>query len=216
MSDYDRLGWFKSEIGRLEAESAAAVRRHSDALASYDHHAAGNAQREIARLETQLVQVESGRDMLERQLQHRQHRQHQQQYRQPGTVEDAIRSLPNLTDSERAYLRAHPDAIMRPENQRRLEVAFLDAQRQGLERGSDRYFDHFDRRLGYDRSGRSGRASDPSMPRSVCDAEAGAREKGHDLTAQEAAKISGLTKEQYAAAAREVEARGMFNREAKA
>src|ERR1700756_5717797 len=99
MTDYDRYRWMNSEIGRLEAESSNAERRLSDALSTYDHQAAAQAQRDITKLESQLVQLNANKDMHERQLQQRQHQQHQQQqqYRQPATVEDAIRSLPNLT-----------------------------------------------------------------------------------------------------------------------
>ena len=57
--------------------------------------------------------------------------------------------MPNLLPSERDWLRQHPDPLMSPDNQQRLQVAFYDAERKGIKRGSPEYFEHFSERLGH-------------------------------------------------------------------
>jgi hypothetical protein len=66
-------------------------------------------------------------------------------------LDQALAHLPDLIDSEREYLREHPDAVRNPLSIERMKVAFLDAKRGGIERGSPEYFALFDDRLGYAR-----------------------------------------------------------------
>jgi len=71
-----------------------------------------------------------------------------QQYQQP-TVEQVLAQMPALIDSERDWLRRHPDALSDQRQVLRLQAAYIDAQEQGIERGSRDYFDFFNDRLGY-------------------------------------------------------------------
>jgi hypothetical protein len=67
----------------------------------------------------------------------------------PRNVDEAISLMPGLLNSERQWLRDHPDAVTDPLNLQRLDVAFQDAQARGIKRGSEEYFQHFEDRLGY-------------------------------------------------------------------
>jgi hypothetical protein len=120
--------------------------------------------------------------------------------------------MPSLLESERQYLREHPDAIMDPGNQKRLEAAYLDAQRDGIERGSDSYFAFMDERLGYDSGSKASNKSgggarrtvqtSRDMPKELRDAESRLAAEGVKLTIADAAKISGLTLNEYRDAAK--------------
>jgi len=63
-------------------------------------------------------------------------------------VEQLLANMPDLLPAEKDWLRANPATILDPHNQRRLEVAFADAQTRGIERASPEYFQFFDERLG--------------------------------------------------------------------
>jgi hypothetical protein len=87
--------------------------------------------------------LEDGRQALEQRLNQPLPRPQQQ----PVTVDQIINNMP-LTSEERAYLRQHPELIRDPVNNKRLEVAYLDAQARGIARGGPEYFDFFNNRLG--------------------------------------------------------------------
>lgn len=139
-----------SAISAVQSESKSALAAYTAALQAQDYTTAGQAQQRMMRAEARLVQLESGKDELERRLQQPpQPQQYQTTSVQQPHVEQMLSTMPGLLEKEREYIRKHPESLTNPANQRRLEVAFLDAQQRGLERGSDDYFKLFDERLGY-------------------------------------------------------------------
>lgn len=139
-----------SAIAAAQSEVESAKQAYVTARQANDFAAEADAQDRLATARSRLVSLEAGKDELERRIKEQpQQRQHQVPLPSPSGIEQALSSMPGLIDSEREYLRRHPDAIMDPANQRRLEVAWLDAQKQGIERGSKAYYAFFDSRLGY-------------------------------------------------------------------
>lgn len=58
--------------------------------------------------------------------------------------------MPALTNEERDWIREHPDAVQSQENIMAMQVAFRDAQKRGIRRNSQEYFQFFNDRLGYE------------------------------------------------------------------
>jgi hypothetical protein len=144
-------------IRESELESEAAERRYADAWAAADGLGVAKAQREMADISYRRGVLQDGLNELRpEQPEASTNAQPPQLVRdgnvireapQPQTVEDALARM-DLLPSERDYLRRHPDALT-PQNIERLRVAYNDAQRMGVQRGSKEYFRHFDGRLGY-------------------------------------------------------------------
>jgi hypothetical protein len=112
-----------------------------------DHNGMADAQRRIARAESRIVQLESGRDGYEEQQAARANQQQQQQVRQP-TVQDVINTMPNLLPEKREWLTKHPELIADGARVQELQGAFWASQRMGLQRGSQQYLDFIADRVG--------------------------------------------------------------------
>jgi len=150
-------------ISREEAYAAEVERRYADAMSIGDFVAAGRHQRELFSSQGRIDVMREGLNELREEVRPQLVRQGnvvseaapppQRQPQQPPTVEQVIASMPNLIDSERKYIRDHPDSVDGRENQMRMQTAFLDATKRGLERGSPEYFAFFSERMGYDDAG---------------------------------------------------------------
>lgn len=143
-------------IAAFKAEAEIAKQEIAAALAANDHGAVAAAYDKLAEAKSRLIALEAGKAELDRAKANPPPPVQQQQAPAyapappPQTqIEQVLATLPSLVDSERQWIRQHPDALLDPANQQRLQVAYLDAQARGLARGSDEYFQFFNDRLGY-------------------------------------------------------------------
>lgn len=71
------------------------------------------------------------------------------------TVEERVDAIPNLTASERQWLKDHPDAITDQQRNNELGVAYDRAMKAGHARGTKAYFDYLEEFMGYARPERT-------------------------------------------------------------
>jgi hypothetical protein len=115
-----------------------------------DHSGMSDAQRRIARAESRLVQLESGRDAWDTREQ-----QQQQPVQQQMTTEQLINSMP-LMPEEREWLLKHQHLVTNQASITELQGAFNASQRLGLQRGSQEYLNFIAERVGADAAGAAG------------------------------------------------------------
>lgn len=149
-AEQSQLDSILNALGAAQTEAEAAQGAYEAALASQDYRMAAEAQRKISRAEAKILQLENGKEAYEARIQE-QARQLEQQPAQPQqqTPDQIINNMQGLVPSEREWLRKHPELITDPKNNRILEAAFYEAERRGLQRGTDKYFEFFDERMGF-------------------------------------------------------------------
>lgn len=145
---------YESVVNALAATKVEAdqlQQHYEDALATNDHKKAAEVHRAMVKAETRLSQLEEGKLEFERTFEDRKKNPPQPvQQQQPANIENILAQMPALTNDERDWLRQHPDAVTNQRQVARLQVAYLDAEQQGIKRGSKEYFRFFEDRLGYD------------------------------------------------------------------
>jgi len=217
-------------LDRVELESADAEQRLAVAMASGDASGAARIQNELTDITYRKNVL---RDGLEEMRGGRREpapqdvsgggpvrdpvRQQPQQPQRPANVEQVLASLPGLTNAEREWCRQHPEALLDPNNQLRMNIAFQDAAARGIQRGSEEYFQFFEDRMGYggDRSRRETRDADEydgvdagggvrvAAPPSRNRSSGGGRQlrEGQVMLSQaerDAARFSGISEVEYA------------------
>jgi hypothetical protein len=138
-------------IAATNSEMDAAKNAYAAARGRNDFMAEAEAQQKIAVCSARLISLEGGREELEEKIKHPPvtTQQPQQPAPQGGqNIDQVIAQMPGLMDKERDWLRKHPDAIGGA-NLTRLQVAYYDATQRNIQRGSDKYFEFLDDRLGY-------------------------------------------------------------------
>lgn len=148
-AEYDAI---LNAIGAAESEAESAER--DIALAgdptNPDPKRAAEANRRMARAEARLVQLQDGKDAIERAKTTAATRAKEQPTRRENpTVEQYVDQLPNLSHSQREWLKKHPDALTDNRKNMRLQGAHVEAEDQGLSAGSTEYFEYLEERLGY-------------------------------------------------------------------
>lgn len=130
-----------------ELESAKGALRAAGEAGDWDKQA--DAQARIAQAAGRLMQLEDGKAALES----RQERQKTEAKKEPVktnlSVDEYIDSMPNLLNSERTWMKAHPELMTDPRKNARLQAAYFDAEDAKHARGSDAYFQFIEERLGY-------------------------------------------------------------------
>lgn len=151
-------------IDSVEQAAKAAVRAYADASANGDYEAAAEAQRSIARAESQLLQLNNGKRALEDRLQARTEGRVQDdvpQFRpQPQDPIEAMAA--NLTPKSAAWLRAHPDAAKHVSKLTAAHSAAVELE--GIEVESPAYFEYIEKRLGMGEASPP-KKEDPAPPR---------------------------------------------------
>lgn len=71
------------------------------------------------------------------------------------TVEERVDAIPDLTESERRWLKAHPDAITDQQRNNELGVAYHRATKAGHARGTEGYFSFIEEFMGYSKPERT-------------------------------------------------------------
>ncbi len=149
-AEYDAI---LNAIGAAESEAEKAQQDMALASENADHKALADANRRLSRAESRLVQLNDGKDAIEqaktKQAQRERYERENPRPKQPQTVEDYISALPNLMQSQRDWLRNHPEALTDTRKNMRLQGAHVEAEDQGFRAGSTEYFDYLDQRLGY-------------------------------------------------------------------
>jgi hypothetical protein len=120
--------WLDAELELARRKANDEASRHTYAVQSGDFAGASQAQRELAQMGNRIVNWRR----LKTSGNGSSNINNTRDQRQPASAEEMIASMPALTNRERQWLREHPDTITNPANQRRLEVAYLDAQAQAL------------------------------------------------------------------------------------
>jgi len=189
-AEYDNL---VTSIALCQQESENAQYEYQQAVARGDYSAMAEAQRRMSRAEGRLAQLEGGKEALDGNQpsgSYPTQSQATQQYQQrPPTAMELINGMPGLSAKERQWL-ADSGLLSEqlPPQSRQANIARLHVER-GIDRDSDAYFSHFNDRFG--RSG-NGRPQHPDMPKV-------------SLTRHEAARISGISNEEYDKQARRLQ-----------
>jgi DNA repair exonuclease SbcCD ATPase subunit len=149
-AEYDAI---LNAIGAAESEAQAAQRDIAAATEAADAKTVAEASRRLARAEGRLSQLEDGKIAIERAKTEAAARAKnapvQQPRQQQPTVEQYIDALPNLLPSQRAWLKEHPDSLTDNKKNIRLQNAHIEAEDQGLQPGTNKYFQFMEERLGY-------------------------------------------------------------------
>jgi hypothetical protein len=148
-AEYDAI---LNAIGAAESEAESAERDIAIAgdPSAPDPKRAAEANRRMARAEARLVQLQDGKAAIEHAKTTAATRAKEQPPRRENpTVEQYVDQLPNLSHSQREWLKKHPDALTDNRKNMRLQGAHVEAEDQGLSAGSTEYFEYLEERLGY-------------------------------------------------------------------
>lgn len=217
-----QLDTVASALAGAEREADAAEAEMISAKQRGDVAAEVKAQRALMQAEQRIATLRAGKDELEVVA-----KQRPTPAAPPvvlnSNVEAILAQLPNLIDAEREWIRRNPESITDPNNQQAMQVAFRDAQKRGLQRGTPEYFAFFEDRLGIEpddggdggdyeeeppvRQTRQPRASAPAQRRVSAPVSPSGGARGPALRPgqirlteqqREAARISGVDEETYA------------------
>jgi hypothetical protein len=182
-AEYDAL---VNALAAAQGDAEVAQRDFTDAHYRNDGAAMADAQRRMARAESRITTLESGKEAIDAKPTGSYPTQSAaQQYQQPQqwTADQIINSMTQLMPGERKWLQDNKDLLNNPANHTRLQAAYFDAVDKGYERDSPEYIAFIASRLGRGGNGGGGRPH-PDMPKV-------------SLTPEEAAKISGVSMEVY-------------------
>jgi hypothetical protein len=144
----NQLRAISNAIDVTEQTAATAERDYADAMASGDWNAAAKAQRVMAQAESQLLQLQNGKQRLEETLQPVEGRVNTPEMPrfEPQIQPDPVEMYAErLTPKSAAWLRSHPEAV---DKIGRLTRAHQDALEDGIEAESSDYFAYIEQRLG--------------------------------------------------------------------
>lgn len=140
-------------MAAAESEAESAQRDLVTAHTNGDHQAAAEAQRRLSRAEAKVVQFEENKNYLENRKNAAIARAEERKRNPPApqnlSVEQQIDSVTALSQSQRDWLKAHPDAWTDQRKNMRLQGAHVEAEDQGLTPGTKKYFEYLEQRLGY-------------------------------------------------------------------
>lgn len=140
-------------IDATEQAAASAEQEYVQAMNAGDHTRAIKAQRLIAQAESQLLQLQNGRQKLEESLQEPAEGsvyENQVPSFEPQIPQDPVEMYAErLAPKSAAWLRSHPEAVGKLN---KLTRAHQDAVEDGITPESDEYFQYIESRLGFDRA----------------------------------------------------------------
>lgn len=147
-AEYDAI---LNAIGAAESEADGAQRDIALASEGNDAKGVAEASRRLARAESRLIQLQDGKDAIERAKTAAATKAKEEPVRprQAPTVEQYIDQLPNLLNSQREWLKRHPDTMTDNRKNMKLQGAHVEAEDQGLGVGTSEYFEYLEQRLGY-------------------------------------------------------------------
>jgi hypothetical protein len=140
-------------MSAAENEAEGAQRDLENFQTNGDFKSAAEAQRRLSRSEAKLVQLEEGKSILEQRKNAAIARAEEARRNPPApqnlSVDQQIDSVSALTQSQKDWLKAHPDAWTDQRKNMRLQGAHVEAEDKGLTPGSKKYFEYLETRLGY-------------------------------------------------------------------
>lgn len=137
-------------LNAAQAEQASAKAALKAAGEAGDWEAIGEAQARIGRAASDIREYERQAAMLAAQTAAQKDRPAETVTRQaPTDINAAIDANPQLLDTERVWLKAHPEALIDPTRNKELDVAYVKATRKGLSRGTPDYFKFIETEMGY-------------------------------------------------------------------
>lgn len=128
----------KSELGN-------ARKAIKTAFESGDSEALADAQERMSRAAADIREYE--RAMAE--METRKTKQPERQQQPNLSAEEAIDANPNLMAAEKTWLKQHMDAVVDPNRNKDLGLAYQMATREKLTRGSPEYFEYLETFMGY-------------------------------------------------------------------
>lgn len=137
-----------SGLAAAQSEQESAKQALQTAGEAGDWKAMGEAQARIARSASDIREFERAAAQLADDKK-RQPTEERQQPQRQMSVNEAIDGNPQLLDTERTWLKSHPEAILDPARNKELDVAYVRATREGLSRGTPQYFDYIEKFMGY-------------------------------------------------------------------
>lgn len=199
-NDHSQYDTIVTAIGAAQMEIDSAKRDIVLAGSAQDFGALADAQERLAAAKAHMIGLEQGKTSYEQQW--------QTQQQQPV---DPIENMRGLSYEEKNWLRAHPDALHGAKNAR-LNAAYFDAMDEGIQRGTPRYFEFIEEKLGYREKPMEKKEPAPAPevensamvaapPSNNVPSGAGSgRKPVYTLTKEEAeiAKLSGITPQEYA------------------
>lgn len=211
-ADYDAL---VSQTSSWQADYEAAQRAYIDARQANDFGAEATAQGRMATAAAKLQRLEETQSDYIVNDQGRVTGRHSQPQQAPAqappaqrSVRDIVNSMTALIPEERQWIIDHPDVVSTQARVQELQGAYAAAQRQGLTRGTQEYFDFFEERLGL--SDEPARPTKPAKPvraqapvsRGTTDLRSGRTNEGSKITLsaqqRQAAQWSGISEHEYA------------------
>ena len=154
-AEYDAI---LNAIGHAQAEAERAQNDIAVFSEAGDHKSVAEAQRKLARAESRLVQFEDAKAAIEDQKSRqaamaKQQATHPQEPVQQGgrqpSIEEYIDQIPNLLQSQKDWLKAHPETMSDKDTNMLLQAAHIETTRMNIRPGTKQYFNHIERRLGY-------------------------------------------------------------------
>lgn len=151
-AEYDAI---LNAISAAETEAGHAERDIALATETANPQLVAEASRRLARAESRLVQLQDGKEAIERgKTMAKENKdgvqgQGQTQSQRQPTVEEYIDMLPNLMGSQRDWLKRHPDAISDQRKNLKLQAAHIEAEDSGIRIGSEDYYRILEEKLGY-------------------------------------------------------------------
>lgn len=138
-------------LSGAQAELTSAKSEYAKASESGDFNAQADANANIARASQRVLHFEqmAAASAL------RKEREATRREVTPSDPIAAIDSNSNLIPKEKEWLKAHPEAIIDQRLNRKLGVAYDEATRAGLIRGTPEYFDHLETFMGYKKAAKS-------------------------------------------------------------
>jgi hypothetical protein len=150
---------YDSILNAIQAAQADAERAQYEIAAfseAGDHKAVAESNRRLARAESRLAQLEDGKAAIEDQksreaarLKAAHQQPQQQQPQRQFTVEEYIDQIPNLLQSQKDWLKSHPETMTDNRVNTRLQAAHFETEELKYRPGSKEYFKHIEERLGY-------------------------------------------------------------------
>lgn len=150
-AEYDAV---LNAISAATVEADSAERELQAAGENQDWGAIAKAQAKLARAQTRLVQLEDGKIALEERAKRldaeaKQRKEQPQQQVIGDPVENYVDSLQGLLPSQRTWLKEHRELLTDATKNRKMQIAHLTAEENGLRIGGEEYFQFLEEKLGY-------------------------------------------------------------------
>lgn len=168
-----------------------------------DWKSIADAQSRIGRAEAKILSFESGAaEIAERTETEKTQPRQEQVLQKPLDPMSAIDGNPNLLPAEKAWLKAHPDAVIDGRRNNELSVGYERAIKKGLVRGSPDYLAFLEDFMGYAKSNDEDRSISVQAPPSRNERGNDGRVTGGRITLtpeeRQAAKDMGVSEIDYA------------------